>query len=100
MKPLGKDALELLNARTLPEDCTEGARGDARGVMPLGTEGEKGRCEMPVGRKLLGRMDLSNALVSSDALHCQQDTYPPPQAPRRGWLQGVRGRSSARAAST
>lgn len=29
---------------------------------------------MPVGRKLLGRMDLSNALVSSDALHCQQDT--------------------------
>ena len=37
-------------------------------------EGEKGRCEMPVGRKLLGRMDLSNALVSSDALHCQQDT--------------------------
>ena len=27
-------------------------------------------------------------------------TYPPPQAPRRGWLQGVRGRSSARAAST
>ena len=37
-------------------------------------EGEKGKCEMPVGRKLLGRMDLSNALVSSDALHCQQDT--------------------------
>lgn len=37
-------------------------------------EGGKGRCEMPVGRKLLGRMDLSNALVSSDALHCQQDT--------------------------
>ena len=37
-------------------------------------EGEKGRCEMPVGRKLLGRMGLSNALVSSDALHCQQDT--------------------------
>ena len=63
-------------------------------------EGEKGRCETPVGRKLLGRMDLANALVSSDALHCRQDTYPPPQAPRRGWLQGVRGRSSAPAAST
>ena len=39
VKPLGKDALELLNARTLPEDCAEGAQGDARGVMPLGTEG-------------------------------------------------------------
>ena len=39
VKPLGKDALALLNARTLPEDCVEGAQGDARGVMPLGAEG-------------------------------------------------------------
>ena len=38
-KPLCKDALALLNARELPEDCIEGARGDARGVMPLGAEG-------------------------------------------------------------
>ena len=37
-------------------------------------EGEAGKCEMPVGRRLLGERDLTNALVSSDALHCQQDT--------------------------
>lgn len=37
-------------------------------------EGERGKCEMPVGRKLLSKMDLTNALVSSDALHCQHET--------------------------
>ena len=37
-------------------------------------EGETGKCEMPVGRRLLEETDLTNALVSSDALHCQQDT--------------------------
>ena len=29
---------------------------------------------MPVARRLLSEMDLTNALVSSDALHCQHDT--------------------------
>ena len=36
--------------------------------------GETGKCEMPAGRRLLEEADLTNALVSSDALHCQQDT--------------------------
>ena len=29
---------------------------------------------MPVGRRLLSEMDLTNALVCSDALHCQHET--------------------------
>ena len=29
---------------------------------------------MPVGRRLLSEMDLTNALVCSDALHCQRET--------------------------
>ena len=37
-------------------------------------EGESGKCEMPVGRRLLSEMDLTNALVCSDALHCQHET--------------------------
>ena len=37
-------------------------------------EGETGRCEIPVGRRLLSETDLTNALVCSDALHCQHDT--------------------------
>jgi len=37
-------------------------------------EGEVGECEMPVGRRLLGEHDLANAPVSTDALHCRQDT--------------------------
>ena len=37
-------------------------------------EGETGKCEMPVGRRLLSEMDLTNAIVCSDALHCQHDT--------------------------
>lgn len=37
-------------------------------------EGGTGRCEMPVGRRLLSGLDLTNALVSSDALHCQHET--------------------------
>lgn len=37
-------------------------------------EGETGRCEMPVGRRLLSETDLTNALVCADALHCQHDT--------------------------
>ena len=37
-------------------------------------EGETRRCEIPVGRRLLSETDLTNALVCSDALHCQHDT--------------------------
>ena len=37
-------------------------------------EGETGRCEIPVGRRLLSETDLTNALVCSDALHCQHET--------------------------
>lgn len=37
-------------------------------------EGEGSKCEIRVGRKLIQSMDLTNALVSSDALHCQQET--------------------------
>ena len=37
-------------------------------------EGETGKCEMPVGRRLLSEMDLTNALVCSDALHCRHET--------------------------
>lgn len=37
-------------------------------------EGETGRCEMPIGRRLIQEADLTNALVSSDALHCQHET--------------------------
>jgi len=37
-------------------------------------EGEGSKCELRVGRKLIQSMDLSGALVSSDALHCQQET--------------------------
>lgn len=29
---------------------------------------------MPVGRRLLSEMDLANALVCSDALHCRHET--------------------------
>lgn len=44
-------------------------------VAPVSNkEGETGKCEMPVGRRLLSEMDLTNALVSSDALHCQHET--------------------------
>lgn len=37
-------------------------------------EGEGDRCELAVGRNLVREVDLSNALVSADALHCQQET--------------------------
>ena len=37
-------------------------------------EGGKGSCELPVARKMLSGMDLSNAIVSGDALHCQDST--------------------------
>ena len=37
-------------------------------------EGETGKCEPPGGRRLLSEMDLTNALVCSDALHCQHET--------------------------
>lgn len=37
-------------------------------------EGEGDKCELAVGRRLLRESDLTNALVSSDALHCQQET--------------------------
>ena len=36
-------------------------------------EGLKGRCEYPVLRKALEDMDLSGAVVSTDALSCQND---------------------------
>jgi len=37
-------------------------------------EGDGANCELFVGRRLLSDMDLSDALVSSDALHCRQGT--------------------------
>ena len=36
-------------------------------------EGQTGKCEMPVGQKLLLKMYLPNALVCPDALHCQHE---------------------------
>ena len=36
VKPLVPDALEVLNARELPEDCALGAQGNSDGVMPIG----------------------------------------------------------------
>ena len=38
VKPLAPNALDLLNARELPEDCALGAQGDSRGVMPIGKD--------------------------------------------------------------
>ena len=38
VKPLVPDALELLNARELPEECALGAQGNSDGVMPIGKE--------------------------------------------------------------
>ena len=37
-------------------------------------EGEGKKCEIAVARRLIRQSDLSNALVSADALHCQQET--------------------------
>lgn len=37
-------------------------------------EGEGEKCELAVGRGLVRELDLSDALVSADALHCQQET--------------------------
>ena len=37
-------------------------------------EGDGDKCELAVGRGLVREADLSNALVSADALHCQQQT--------------------------
>jgi hypothetical protein len=37
-------------------------------------KGEKKKSEMKVARKLINKTDLSNALVSTDALHTQQET--------------------------
>lgn len=36
VKPLVPNALELLNARALPEDCVRGAQGNSDGVMSIG----------------------------------------------------------------
>jgi len=53
---------------------------DAQTGVPLAMaaasqkEGEGDRCELVVGRNLVRAADLSNALVSADALHCQQET--------------------------
>ena len=49
--------------------------GDVVAVAPASKkEGLKGRCEYPVLRKTLAVMDLSGAVVSTDALSCQDDT--------------------------
>ena len=49
--------------------------GDVVAVSPASKkEGLKGRCEYPVLRKTLAGMDLSGAVVSTDALSCQDDT--------------------------
>lgn len=37
-------------------------------------EGEGKKCELRVARNLLRELDLTGAVVSSDALHCQQET--------------------------
>jgi len=37
-------------------------------------KGEGEKCELRVGRELIRSMDLTGAVVSSDALHCQQET--------------------------
>ena len=49
--------------------------GDVVAVAPASRkEGLKGRCEYPVLRDTLSGMDLSGAIVSTDALSCQDDT--------------------------
>ena len=49
--------------------------GDVVAVAPASKkEGLRGRCEYPVLRKTLAGMDLSGAVVSTDALSCQDDT--------------------------
>lgn len=49
--------------------------GDVVAVAPASKkEGLKGRCEYPVLRDTLSGMDLSGAIVSTDALSCQDDT--------------------------
>ena len=49
--------------------------GDVVAVSPASRkEGLTGRCEYPVLRKTLEGMDLSGAVVSTDALSCQDDT--------------------------
>ena len=49
--------------------------GDVVAVAPaLKKEGLKGRCEMPVTQNLLARQDLSDAVISADALNTQDDT--------------------------
>lgn len=41
-------------------------------VAPLSRkEGEKGKCELPMTQKVMSRMDLSEVVVSTDALGCQ-----------------------------
>ncbi len=53
---------------------------DAMSGVPLAMasasqkEGEGEKCEMRVAQNLIKASDLSNALVSADALHCQQET--------------------------
>lgn len=53
---------------------------DAASGVPLAMaaasqkEGEGEKCEMSVALNLIRKSDLSNALVSADALHCQQET--------------------------
>ena len=49
--------------------------GEPVAVAPASKkEGLKGRCEYPVLRRTLAGMDLSEAIVSTDALSCQDDT--------------------------
>lgn len=49
--------------------------GDVLAVSPASKkEGLKGRCELPIVQKTLASMDLSDAVVSADALSCQHVT--------------------------
>ena len=49
--------------------------GELVAVSPASKkEGLKGRCELPIVQKTLSAMDLSRAVVSADALSCQQNT--------------------------
>ena len=49
--------------------------GDVLAVSPASKkEGLRGRCELPIVQKTLASMDLSDAVVSADALSCQHVT--------------------------
>ncbi len=67
----GKFIKELVGLVSLVDTET----GDVIAVAPSSRKaGVKGECELPVVQKTLTKMDLSNAVVTADALHCQHKT--------------------------